>query len=226
MFVQYVAPKKAHQPSRWDETASRDRNPHLKMRAILICSSGTKCKGPRILVFHPERVSPRILVFHPVLTRRLPRSPDRLHRCAHSRGAVRGPRGRSGRCPAARSPTEPHDRLPRCRRDRTASYQIGRFSWFREIQWAKVSPDLSIPAQPRHQVKPTSTGFQGPFHSPPPPRMPRAHPAAQLADDAGTALASSPGEKAWMRAGFFFHHRLQVCGQSDCAPQPRSGDRK
>ena len=95
-----------------------------------------------------ERVSPSILVFDPVLTRRLPRSPGRLHRCAHSGGATRGPRGCSGRSPAARSPTEPHNRQARCRRDRTARHQIGRVSWFREIPWAKVSPDLSIPAEP------------------------------------------------------------------------------
>jgi hypothetical protein len=42
-LVEFLTPKKALQPSRWDETASRYQNPHLKMRAILIGSSGTKC---------------------------------------------------------------------------------------------------------------------------------------------------------------------------------------
>jgi hypothetical protein len=42
VFAEYITLQKALQPSRWDETASRDRNPHLKMRAIFIGSSGTK----------------------------------------------------------------------------------------------------------------------------------------------------------------------------------------
>ena len=36
------APNRPLQPSRWDGTVSRNRNPHLKMWAIIIGSSGTQ----------------------------------------------------------------------------------------------------------------------------------------------------------------------------------------
>jgi hypothetical protein len=85
--------------------------------------------------------------------------------------------------------------------------------------WRLSSRQLALPAVQRCEritAYPQRRALLGPQSA----RRPRAQPAAQLANDAGTTLSFSPGEKARMRADFFSHHRLYVPPTRRISPTP------